>query len=386
MNLANTIRENYKGIQMSRFSNRWFRKKANFHRNITFTRDFIQIREPLFRRKLFSRKRKPIMIGLLGIAILFFILGLKNWPEKKTPVITIQVNDTVIKQGQNAPDFDVSISCSKDDMDTRLTWGYKVSDLVEDLMKEDAYEVQVEGDIQDVGTHKVLLKLNKTYQKWEDKIRYRIEPGVLTVEERMIDRDRPTIAITFDDGPGKYTEDLIRVLSENDARATFFMLGQQVKKYPKAVEAMLKAGCELGNHSYSHKKLTEADEDEIITQIENTNQAISDVVGQSADVVRPPYGAADEKVKDALPYPLILWSVDTLDWKTKNTDSIVDHVMKNVKDGDIVLFHDIYDTTYEAIKQLLPALKEQGYQFVTVRELAELKGGHLENGTKYFKF
>ena len=194
------------------------------------------------------------------------------------------------------------------------------------------------------------------------------------------------IALTFDDGPGKYTEKLLDELEKHDSRATFFMLGQNIDKYGTTVEKMKEIGCEIGNHTTDHKNLTKLKEAEITSQVEATNTIIKKWIGEGASVVRPPYGAVNALVEDTVDYPLVLWNVDTLDWELKNADAIKEYTLEIVKDGDIVLMHDIYETTVDAVIDLIPELQARGYQLVTVSEMAQIRGINMENGIKYFKF
>ena len=194
------------------------------------------------------------------------------------------------------------------------------------------------------------------------------------------------IALTFDDGPGPRTSELLNQLKKYNAHATFFMLGKNVKLYPDAVKQMLKDGNELGNHSYDHQQLTKIDGAAVKKEVDDTNRNIKNICGSPATLLRPPYGAINDTVKSNVGMPMILWNVDTLDWKTRNTQSTIDSVMKNLKDGDIVLMHDIHSQTIDAALELIPKLEEEGYQLVTVSEMAAAKKQDLKDGTAYSDF
>lgn len=212
------------------------------------------------------------------------------------------------------------------------------------------------------------------------------QSGRLQSEEFLIDVNKPMIALTFDDGPGPETGKILDVLEKYNARASFFMLGSKVGKYEDTVKRMQALGCDLGNHSATHQQLTKLSEEQVRQEIGTTSQAVAKAVGGSGTVyVRPPYGAVNDMVKAVIGQPVIMWSLDTLDWKTRNVQSTVNAVM-NAKDGDIVLMHDIHKESVEAAVQLIPKLVEKGFQLVTVRELAEARGVPMENGVKYFKF
>lgn len=212
------------------------------------------------------------------------------------------------------------------------------------------------------------------------------EDGKLVAQEGGVDPDKPMVALTFDDGPGKRTMELLEFLEEHDARATFFMLGQNVSKYGDVVKKMAELGCELGNHSYDHPDLAKQSADEIKNQMNQTNQIIAEVSGQSVTVMRPPYGSINDTVRENVGLPMILWSIDTLDWKTRNAEATVKHSMENVQDGSILLMHDIHSETIDAVKELVPKLQAEGYQLVTVSEMAEARGITLEKGGRYGRF
>lgn len=213
------------------------------------------------------------------------------------------------------------------------------------------------------------------------------EDGILTsMKESSIDPGKPMAALTFDDGPGPRTGELLDALAKYHAHATFFMLGSKVPSYPGDVKRMKELGCELGNHSYNHPDLSKMDEAGVKNQVDQTNQNIQNVAGQRATVMRPPYGAVSSVVKSAVGMPMILWNIDTLDWKTRNAQTTIDTVMEKVKDGDIILMHDIHTESVDAAIELIPKLIEKGYQLVTVSEMAAAKGSSLQNGSTYTDF
>ena len=214
------------------------------------------------------------------------------------------------------------------------------------------------------------------------------EDGKLQSEKFIgIDPTKPMIAITFDDGPGAEAGRILDVLEKYNARATFFMVGPRVNTYPETVKRIAALNCELGNHSTNHPKLTKLDVAGIQREIQTTTDAISKATGgRKPTVMRPPFGAVNETVKQTVGLPIIMWSVDTLDWKTRSTQATIDSVLNNAKDGSIVLMHDIHKPSVDAAVQLIPKLIERGYQLVTVSELAQARGIHLENGVKYSQF
>ena len=199
-------------------------------------------------------------------------------------------------------------------------------------------------------------------------------------------KQRPMIALTFDDGPGEYTEELINCLVENNAKATFFMLGQNVEAYPEIAKELSDAGMELGNHSYSHPDLVTIGAEAAAQQVSNTDAALKAATGFEATVMRPPGGSFNDSVKAAIDHPLIIWSIDTRDWATKSEDQTYQVVMDNAQDGSVVLMQDIHEWSVKAAIRMIPDLIAKGFKLVTVSELAEAKGKTLQSGNAYYYF
>jgi len=209
---------------------------------------------------------------------------------------------------------------------------------------------------------------------------------LISKEVTSINPKKPMVALTFDDGPGKRTDELLDALEEYSAHATFFVLGTNVKRYPDEIKKMHKIGCEVGNHSYDHEDLSKLKKKGLKEQIDVTNELIRELTGYGTLLVRPPYGAISDTMKKQLKHPMILWNIDTLDWKTKDVEKTIKAVMDDVKDGDIILLHDIHSATIDAAIELIPMLIEEGYQLVTVSEMAAIKGVSLEAGERYTDF
>lgn len=208
------------------------------------------------------------------------------------------------------------------------------------------------------------------------------EKGVLT---RKIDKNKKMVALTYDDGPSIYTLRVLTTLKKNDAVATFFVVGNRVPTYSDTVKKAYDMGCEIGNHTYEHKSLPRLSEAGVKEQMSRTDEAVKKVTGQTTVIMRPTGGATNENVKKWVGKPSIIWSIDTLDWKTRNADSTKRAVLNHVKDGDVVLMHDLYSATASASETIIPELVKRGYQLVTVSELAECRGGMKETGA-YFSF
>ena len=191
------------------------------------------------------------------------------------------------------------------------------------------------------------------------------------------------IALTFDDGPSDFTDRLLDCLEANNAKATFFLVGKEIQSFPEPVSRMEALGCEIGNHSYDHTDLTTLSAEDVSSQLSATDQEIQDLAGHAATVVRPPYGAINDTVSSVVGRPMILWSVDTLDWETQNVDTTVQNVMDNAQDGAVILMHDIFKESVDAAEIFIPQLIEQGYKLVTIEELAKAKGVQLQAGVSY---
>ena len=186
------------------------------------------------------------------------------------------------------------------------------------------------------------------------------------------------IAITFDDGPHpKNTKKILDVLEKYNVKSTFFVVGINVKNYPDAFCKIVNKGHEIGNHTYSHSILKSMSVSDIKKEIEDTEDALNDFYETAPKLIRPPCGLYDNKLlkiaKDKN-YKIVLWTIDTKDWAHSSADDMVNAVIKNIKSGDIILFHDYIsgvDNTPEALKIIIPKLQEMGYKFVTVSELLQ---------------
>jgi peptidoglycan/xylan/chitin deacetylase (PgdA/CDA1 family) len=192
------------------------------------------------------------------------------------------------------------------------------------------------------------------------------------------------VALTFDDGP--YTPvstRLLKLLAEYDCKATFFIVGSRVDTYSDTLRAEYNAGHQIANHTMSHANLNTLTTEKIKYEIEHSNDLINAVVPIGTCWVRPPYGNANSKVKAAATVPLINWSVDSEDWKTKDRDSIIKQIKTQVFNQSIVLCHDLYPATADAMEVIIPWLISEGYQLVTVQELLEANGIDAQPGVVY---
>ncbi|MDP4507075.1 polysaccharide deacetylase family protein [Nonomuraea turcica] len=177
------------------------------------------------------------------------------------------------------------------------------------------------------------------------------------------------VALTFDDGPGPYTDALLRRLKAHRARATFFVVGQNVTAYPAILRRTVAAGHEIGGHTWSHANLTRLPAAAVRAEFARTDQAIKAATGLVPRLIRPPYGALNASVRMQSTRPMVMWSVDTLDWLHRDSARVTKKALKAVRPGSIVLFHDIHPTTVRAMPGILKTLSARGYTFVTVSQL-----------------
>lgn len=212
-------------------------------------------------------------------------------------------------------------------------------------------------------------------------------PNIQILEETEDEavEERKLVALTFDDGPSKYTNELIEILNENDAHATFFLIGQNVSANSDAVINAYESGNEIAIHTYSHTSFTNMTIEEVLSEIDTTRSIIEELGVEPANLVRPPYGSINSELVENINASLILWNVDTEDWKSRDVESIKGEVYDAISEGDIILFHDAYPTTIEAIRELLPELSDE-YEFVTVSELFNRQNVELENHVKYYRY
>ncbi len=194
---------------------------------------------------------------------------------------------------------------------------------------------------------------------------------------RYIDPNKPMLAITYDDGPGFQSEErILNCLESNGAVATFFYQGAFISGREDKIARAREIGCEIGNHTWNHPVLTSIDDAELNAQVVNTNEAIKAACGKYPTVFRPSYGETNDKVNAAFGLPVILWTVDTLDWESRDGQKVYDHVVSQGNlDGAIILMHSIHDSTADATEKLIPWFKAQGYQLVTISELIKYKTG-----------
>ncbi len=201
---------------------------------------------------------------------------------------------------------------------------------------------------------------------------------------REVDGSKPMVALTYDDGPSIYTDAILDVYEEYGQRCTFFIVGDRISWNEEQAIREAELGCEQGNHTYSHNRLTSLDADGQREVLQGTDDELIRISGKPSTCLRPPEGRCDDTLKEVCGCPIILWSIDSRDWESRNADKICNAIIGKVKDGDIVLMHDLYQATADATERIVPALIDAGFQCVTVEEMGLLKKGGLEDGVVYY--
>ena len=185
-------------------------------------------------------------------------------------------------------------------------------------------------------------------------------------------KNRKVVALTFDDGPNPATTNqALDTLSKYGIKATFFVLGKNVSGNEEILKRMKADGHVIGNHSWSHPVLSKLSLDDAKKQITDTEDALTKVLGSSSKLMRPPYGAITDDIRKSLDLSFIMWDVDSLDWKSKNEAAILTEIQREVKNGSIILMHDIHAETVNALPKVIDYLKGQGYDFVTIPDLLD---------------
>lgn len=234
-----------------------------------------------------------------------------------------------------------------------------------------------------------LISIRVNYNEVKDYLDFTYELDHEYINENGYDYDKnkKTIAFTFDDGPsGEYTIDIVNELLKNKARATFFMVGSKMYTYEKSLLYVYQNKMEIGSHTYNHINLKKAKETLAKEELEKTDIIYNEITGSNIKLLRPPYGAYNDKTLKNYDYAFITWNIDTNDWRYRNSKYIEEHILSHVTDGSVILMHDSYKTTVEAVRNVLPKLYALNYQVVSVSDLAAIKGYTLENHKVYSYF
>ena len=195
------------------------------------------------------------------------------------------------------------------------------------------------------------------------------DSGMVNAAEGLETEDVRKIAITFDDGPHPhYTEQLLDGLKERGVVATFFVTGEHAELHPEVIERMFEEGHLIGNHTYSHIQLTKNNRDKFKDELIKTNEILKEITGEEVQYVRPPYGSWDKSFEKELNMFPVLWTVDPLDWSSRNVGRIMEKIVSKTGENDIILMHDYYETSVTAALKAIDELLEEGYTFVTVED------------------
>ena len=222
-----------------------------------------------------------------------------------------------------------------------------------------------------------LLTLLLTLLPGRDAARPAAGPAELPAESRFV-------ALTFDDGPRRdTTARLLDGLRERGASATFFLVGQRIAGSEDLLRRMRDEGHQVGNHSWSHADLKSESDWGLQQEVGRTEEALENLLGEGSYWLRPPYGAVDEADRVLIQTPMIKWSIDPRDWESLDAEKVKAAVLKDARPGQIILLHDIYDSSVDAALSIVDALKAEGYRFVTVEELFRIKGVDVQDGVLY---
>lgn len=202
-----------------------------------------------------------------------------------------------------------------------------------------------------------------------EKEEFVVETGE-EVKTKQEETEKLKIAITFDDGPHpKFTPQLLDGLKERNVKASFFVIGNLAKANPEIIRRQKREGHLIGNHTYHHVDITKMSDEKAREEIRNTNEVVEGIIGEEVSFVRPPFGIWQKNLEKELSIIPVLWSVDPLDWTTKNVDEIVNKVVTQAKENDIILLHDCYQSSVDAALRIVDILLQEGYEFVTVDEM-----------------
>lgn len=182
-------------------------------------------------------------------------------------------------------------------------------------------------------------------------------------------QEAPKIALTFDDGPSVYTEELLEGLKKRGVHATFFVIGNNVEKMPEIVKKEAEGGHLIGNHTYNHVEITRVSDEKAREEIEKTSLLLDEILHQETEYVRPPFGLWQKNLESELEVIPVMWTIDPLDWTTSNVDEIVNKVVTKAGENDIILLHDCYKSSVQAAFRIIDMLQKEGFEFVTVDEL-----------------
>ncbi|MDO5569626.1 MAG: polysaccharide deacetylase family protein [bacterium] len=321
---------------------------------------------------------------ILVLVVFLTVLVLKNDIVEKKEIFINNDNYTINVAYPFFNDKILDEKISNYILDSINIFKYEINDKIGDLSID--YDYNIRGEDITINFYKyskvdnIVSNIVKVYNYENGSIIN--EENIVSVnkasktKQRIIDPNKPMVAFTFDDGPNYNTLKMIDVLVENGASATFFVLGNRAEKEPSIIHKIYENNLEIGNHTYSHKQLNILKDTAILEEVNKTQEIIFSIIGDYPTYLRPSYGIINNKMKKIITMPMILWNIDTLDWKYHNSTKISNKIYNNVKDGDIVLMHDIYSATVNAVADVIPKLKSKGFQIVSISELYYYKNNN----------
>lgn len=334
-------------------------------------------------------KRKHLLIIIFLVLIILFLFVFCSLINKH------DVINKIIKKEENTYSYLINYPYFNNDKVDNYVDNYLSERINTIILDNGDLFIDYDYDIKDnnifIKFYEYVTKLN-TIKENIYEINYDYELDHI-IKKRVFEEDNydilnytksdKMVAFTFDDGPSYNTIKIVNTLVKYDSKATFFLVGNKIEKYAKTMDVLVKNGMDIGNHTYSHKELTKLSNKEILKEIDLTNEVIYNKTGIKPMFLRPSYGAMNKRIKKLSTMPIIIWNIDTLDWKYHNSNKIKDKILKYVSDGDIILMHDTYVATLNAIEMVIPELKKQGYKIVSVSELFKYKGVKPKLGIGY---
>lgn len=334
-------------------------------------------------------KRKHLLIIIFLVLIILFLFVFCSLINKH------DVINKIIKKEENTYSYLINYPYFNNDKVNNYVDNYLSERINTIILDNGDLFIDYDYDIKDnnifIKFYEYVTKLN-TIKENIYEINYDYELDHI-IKKRVFEEDNydilnytksdKMVAFTFDDGPSYNTIKIVNTLVKYDSKATFFLVGNQIEKYAKTMDVLVKNGMDIGNHTYSHKELTKLRDKEILKEIDLTNEVIYNKTGIKPMFLRPSYGAMNKRIKKLSTMPIIVWNIDTLDWKYHNSNKIKDKILKYVSDGDIILMHDTYVATLNAVEMVIPELKKQGYKIVSVSELFKYKGVKPKLGIGY---
>ncbi len=335
------------------------------------------LQERIARRRKRDRAKKIKIFAVVLVVILAIVAGVFWFVNRDNDVASDVDNEIVVDNTEQETDAVEQAQQEEKDEEKPLQEPVDEPKEAGEETSNTEKEVGIEGMLKN-GSEELVVFLSS-------RAAAMIKNGQNTLENTAnsgeVDPSKPMIALTFDDGPhAKNTMRILDALEKVGGRATFFVLGELIDGKSDVLKRASDMGCEIGNHSFDHSNFTKISADKMKEQLSKTSNLVKAATGKGTTLTRIPYGSVNDTIRSVVGTPMIGWSLDTRDWESRNADKVVDKVLKDVKDGDIIIMHDIYSSTADAVERIIPELRKKGYQLVTVSELMEARGIKMVNG------